>query len=920
MRVAKTLLTAISVLVLICGAVANAFGVTLTVGDAEVNNSLNNSVAIDVIIDDPSAIAGAAFTLSYDTQALELVAVESDFFAPFVDQFSQLPGAGTPFVNQQDGKTYIPFTVGDNTVYIPAEEIIDGENFIQPVMVGPETAIGSSIVAARVVAGEQDNKTLFRLTFDVSAATPGDYDVAIVQTVINNTQAGYSARGAAVPMLIGTLATGADQDLTNPAAFPKIAVDAVHNGTIRVTNTDQFGISNKPAEAPTVVAGTSSETFTAIGGDDRQYTWTITDVYGQVMDTHFGSAYTFTAPTTGSFAGVYTITATDYQGASDSFAVKVPMAITPATLSFTEMKLDGTDNPQSFTVTGADGDYTWEILRTRNASQAVANPASYGTWEQGSPVYSNATNTFYPADVDAWTSFYIRVTVDNDTKLTTANGLNRTVAGPFTLVPVDTYTVILEDGLGVIDGTLLADGDVTVREISTDQIKTRVSGNGEVSFLLPDIGGTYQYEVEDTRMPAVYVDQTVSAESKIVSITLERQGLESISGIVEDRYGFQVVGAMVTAYQPENISVRYQATTAADGFYSISLPVGAPLSGWAVVASHPDYIPQRQDDQSVGAVDFIGPYSLYTETVIKNVSSTIVGTTMRLDITVSPVIADISEIDVELIEGTGSLGGMQLTDNIDRGATVTMIYDALENYTVVIKADTSEDHNPNAGYRAEKTFAYTLNTNLAAVSQVYVGENGGNASLQANGQQASVKVPAGGVVGDISIAIEQFEISGGSQNTHRYVYDITAYDAITGEPLSDAEIDYLEITLPLDLTVVNPGDLENGIVIIYHAADYFALEANGGTPVPNSDIISTDYIGDGRIGSVTFSVGHLSVFAISGSGSEGTGSSTIVSTDTRDDYLLLPGCFIATASHNSARDLYVAILNQLRSAYQRFVE
>jgi len=102
MRAAKTLVTAISILVLFCGAVANAFGVTLTVGDAEVNNSLNNSVAVDVIVDDPAAIAGAAFTVSYDTQALELVAVESDFFAPFVDQFSQLPGAGTPFVNPQD--------------------------------------------------------------------------------------------------------------------------------------------------------------------------------------------------------------------------------------------------------------------------------------------------------------------------------------------------------------------------------------------------------------------------------------------------------------------------------------------------------------------------------------------------------------------------------------------------------------------------------------------------------------------------------------------------------------------------------------------------------------------------------------------------------------------------------------------------
>ena len=923
MRAAKTLVTAISILVLICGVVANAFGVTLTVGNAEVNNSLNNSVTVDVVVDNPSEIAGAAFTVSYDAQALELVAVESDFFAPFVDQFSQLPGAGTPFVNPQDNKTYVPFTVGENTVYIPAEEIIDGVNFTQPVMVGPETATGTSIVAARVVAGEQGNQTLFRLTFDVSAATSGDYDVSIVQTTLNNPEAGYSASGEAVPMLIGALATGADQDLADPAAFPQIAVEAVHNGTITVTNTvtstDQPAIANKPADPPIVAAGTSSETFTVTGGDDRQYTWTVTDDYGQVTDTHFGNSYTFTAPATGTFAGVYTITATDYQGASDSFAVKVPMTISPSTLSFTEMKLDGTDNPQSFAVTGADGDYTWEILRTRNAGQAVTNPAAYGTWEKSSPVYNDKTNTFFPADIDAWTSFYIRVTVDNNVKLTPANGLNRIVAGPFTLLPVDTYTVILEDGLGAIDGTLLAAGDITVKEVSTDQTKTHVSSNGEVNFLLPDIGGTYQYEVKDTRVPAVYVDQTVSAGTKIVSITLERQGQESISGIVEGSSGFLVPDATVTVYLPENVSVRYQTTTAADGFYHISLPVGSQLSGWTVVVSHPDYISLRQDDQSVGTVDFTGSHSLYTGTVIKNVSSTIVGTTVQLDITVSPAISDLSEIEVDLVEGTGTLSSMELTDNIDRGATVTLTYDVVENFTVAIKADTSEDHNPNVGYRAEKTYVYTRNTSIAAIADVYVGENGGEASLHANGQQASVNVPAGGVTGDISIAIEQFEMNGGTQNSHRYVYYITAYNSTTGEPLSDAEINYLEITLPLDLTLVKPGDLENGIVVIYHAEDYFALEANGGTAVPITDILSTDYIGDGRIGSVTFSVDHLSVFEVSATDA-GTGSSASSSDNDTRPFGFLPPCFIATASHNSAQDLYVAILRQLRSVYQRFAE
>jgi len=911
MRAAKTLLTVISILVLTCGAVVNAFGVTLTVSDAEVNASLSNSVAIDVTVDDPSEIAGVAFTLSYNTQALELVAVESDFFAPFLDQFSELPGVGTPFVNPQDGKTYVPFTVDTTTVYIPAEEIIDGESYSQPLMIGPETLTGNSIVAARVMAGEQNNQTLFRLTFDVSDAPAGDYDVSIVPTTINNTQAGYSVSGEAVPMLIGALVAG--QDLNNSAAFPQIAVDAIHNGMITVIDSDQFAIANKPAEAPVVEAGASSETFTVSGGDNTQYTWTITDSYGQIIDTHAGNSYTFSAPSSGAFADVYTVTATDNQGVSDSFEVKVPMTITPATLSFTEIQLDGSDNPQTFTVTGADGDYTWEILSSKNASNAVANPEAYGIWDESSPVYTDNSNTFNPADVDDWQSFYIRVTVDNDTKLTAGSGLNRKVAGPFTLVPVDTYTVILEDSLGVIDTTLLAAGDITVKEVSTNQIKTNVSGNGEVSFLLPDVGGTFQYEVVDTRTPAVYVDQTVSADTKTVSITLEREGLEPIYGIVEDIDSFPISGATVTAYLPEDITVRYQATTAADGYYSISLPVGVQLNGWVVVASHQDYFSLRRDNQTVGTVDFTGQLGLYTETVIKNITSTIDGAVMRLDITVSPAISNLSEVAVDLIDGTGTLSNLTLTDNIDHGSTVTATYDVVGDYSVAIKADTTQDHNPDVGYRAEKTFSYTLDTSLAAISQVYVGENGGEASLHANGQQVSVVVPAGGVVGDISITIEQFENTGGSQNTHQYVYDVTAYNSTTGEPLSDEEIDYLEITLPLDLSLVNPGDLENGIVVIYHAEDFFALEANGGTIVPSTDIISTDYIGDGQTGSVTFSVSHLSVFEIALPGAESAGSLTASSGDWY-------GCFIATASRSSARDLYIKVFNQLRSAYQRFAE
>jgi hypothetical protein len=127
-----------------------------------------------------------------------------------------------------------------------------------------------------------------------------------------------------------------------------------------------------------------------------------------------------------------------------------------------------------------------------------------------------------------------------------------------------------------------------------------------------------------------------------------------------------------------------------------------------------------------------------------------------------------------------------------------------------------------------------------------------------------------------------------TEGSPTYVYEVTAADINTGTPLTAAEINRIELTLPIDLNIVQPGDLEDGMYVIYQAADTFFLEAGDGTPVPASQIISTDYVGDGMTGSVRFWVDHLSAF--------GAGAAAAVT--------LVPdggggggggGCFIATA-------------------------
>jgi hypothetical protein len=270
----------------------------------------------------------------------------------------------------------------------------------------------------------------------------------------------------------------------------------------------------------------------------------------------------------------------------------------------------------------------------------------------------------------------------------------------------------------------------------------------------------------------------------------------------------------------------------------------------------------NQDD---GIVDFTGVNGLQAKTTITSITDDVVGNGVRLDITAAPAFTAVSEAVVTLSStgGTGRLGPLSFA-----GGTISVTYSAVEDFTVVIAADTSEDHDPNVGYFASSAFNFKVDDTATANTRMDMDAGGGTLNLTANDQTTTVVVPVGGASKPATFVIKQLPKTIQTSDTEgspAYVYEVTALDSATAAPLTAAEINSIVITLPIDLSIVQPGDLENGRYVIYQALDQPALEDGAGTSIPASQIISTDYVGDGKVGSVRFRVDHLTAFAIGSS-------------------------------------------------------
>ena len=211
-------------------------------GSKVISGKYDAPISVEVRVDNAATVAAAAFTVTYDTTNLTLRTqnpITSSFFGTFVQQ---------------------------NLLTDPADVTVPGDTtrYYSP-LVNNAVSRGTMIAAARIENGSAGEATIFTLYFELSGS-PGTYPISIVPTVLSNTDAGYSASGEAIPLLVGI---GTDDYPAHTVATP-IKAYLVVDGPFADTDSDGIDDAWEGANVP---AGTRSadelKVYTATGDYDK---------------------------------------------------------------------------------------------------------------------------------------------------------------------------------------------------------------------------------------------------------------------------------------------------------------------------------------------------------------------------------------------------------------------------------------------------------------------------------------------------------------------------------------------------------------------------------------------------------------------------------------------------------------------------
>ncbi len=790
-----------------------------------------------------------------------------------------------------------------NEVFVPN---IDGKNTVTITVAGGSgdygTYVWDPLVQAGVGALTGDAATPAVKTYTAEIGTTGTHVVTVYDPIAKdmftsdltfkvvdfnaagpaNIEAGevydYTAVGATGEVswtvtegsdVAGTPVISADK-LTatiTPVKAGTFKLQAADAGTgissiVTVTVFEKLAVTDKPAETVVVESGQSSAEFTVTGGDSS-FTWTVAGPVAVAGGT--GENYTFIAPDTGDFAGEYTVTVADGKGFSDSFKIKVPFKVTADKQNVFEHNLyDGTTKGMiSFTILGSAGVPTFEILAAEGDSDAVADATLYGTF---------TGNVLESADIsgdDKFKSFFVRAAIGDESH----------VIGPFRFIAVVDYLVTVQDK----DGALLEGAAVGVEQyysnyadLAAVDAPKLTTAAGEATFALPAIGG-FKFEAAKTG----FIATSAVSDKTAVILALEKAGTLVVKGMVADQDGAAIADAEVVVYKDEK---QVMDDTDAAGAYSITLPESALPTGWKAVASKEGYYSKTSvdvPDLSVAPVADTD-LTLYHE--------------VELAVTVANDPGDAAKVIVSIAAAAGSspltaAADVKVYNSKEFDAqTSSEVADKAFNAGVVSFPMTNEDFvllikpGSDTVYVQNQTFKYVKGE--AAVQKQKTVTTAGAAfdNGKTGNEKVTVRVPANGLLKPATLEIRTQPKTAGkyTNGTPAVFVEINAIDNETGKALDPANIQRIEITIPFDTAVINPGDFAAGKAFVYYADSIAEIESGVGTAVPAANFISQDDVA----GEVSFYVDHLTVFA--------AGTAAVSSGDDDDDDNDWNDCFIGT--------------------------
>lgn len=697
--------------------------------------------------------------------------------------------------------------------------------------------------------------------------------------------------------------------------FTVTASDTIGSGSVTSTTTilvfDTLALTSGGSAISGTLSGTSGGTTTVAvaGGEDATYAVSVaapTGVTGGTCGTDTticsisSGTITFTAPSTGNFAGTYTFTVSSDLGNSESssttFSVSVPMTISVGATHIPEATLTGDSAVTAeVTVSGAgDGDtITFTVMDSSGADDTAGAIATIADATAGSD--GIAMGTIVPADVTDFSAFTVSAANSTQSALATVQDPDESY-----ILPVTTYSGFIKDNPADSTTAVLLSGATVTVDNYTSQSGTIVSATtdstGEFTFTLPTLAGSKHYNftaAADGYVANAFAGTNYVADAAATDVSLDTAGI-TVSGSIDtslsdglsaDIYALDSSGTVlagpITVVGSGGAGASFQISTGTNVTSVASLNIVSNGFKSKTVTESSEWTADTTIASSItleASVDFS-----VSEDTTTGVALTFSGINMVTDAAV-----DISTYTATAIDSSGTAVADPTASTSSNSAVASFATD--QDMTVFLKDGNDDvvfvyDYLAATAGSAGETYKNAIDVGqVTGTQQLEVVGNDisgtkilfdQDASDQTVTKTVTVELPPDGIdasklASGLTIKSANLDVktltttAGNSDITSSKVYevklDVVVEDANTDlSKVTEDIISTITITIPYDpTTITDPDKLTDGTYAVLQA-DSFAKFLTG----TYSKVISgSDLTVDTLNNTVSFSTTHLSTFGI----------------------------------------------------------